>query len=95
MSIRSTVQAANVHVTNVAFDPIPIPGLSDKLNTFGGWAMSLSYMATGVAIIIGGGYLAWDKITDHGGGKGVKIAIGAILGTAIISSAGSIITAAQ
>jgi hypothetical protein len=95
MSIRSTVQAANTQITTVAFDPIPIPGLSDKLNTFGGWAMSLSYMATGIAIIIGGAYLAWDKITDHGGGKGVKIAVGAIFGTAVISSAGTIITAAQ
>jgi hypothetical protein len=95
MTIRSTVHAANTHVSNLAFDPIPIPGLSDKLNTFGGWVMSLSYLATGVAILIGGGYLAWDKITDHGGGKGVKIAVGAIIGTAVISSAGSIITAAQ
>ena len=95
MSIRSTVQAANVHVTTVAVDPIPIPGLSDKFNTFGGWAMFAAYLATGVALIVGGGYIAWDKITDHGGGKGVKIAIGSILGTAVISSASTIITAAQ
>jgi hypothetical protein len=95
MSIRSTVHAANAHVTTVAFDPIPIPGLSDKLNTFGGWAMFLAYLATGVALIVGGGYIAWDKVTDHGGGKGVKIAVGSILGTAVISSAATILTAAQ
>lgn len=95
MSIRSTVQAANTQITTVAFDPIPIPGLSDKLNTFGGWAMGLAYLATGIAIIIGGGYLAWDKVTDHGGGKGVKIAVGAIIGTMVISTSGTIITAAQ
>lgn len=95
MTIRSAVQAVNAQVTTVAFDPVPIPGLSDKLNTFGGWAMGLSYLATGVAIIIGGAYLAWDKVTDHGGGKGVKIAVGAILGTAVISASSTIITAAQ
>ena len=95
MGIRSTVHAANAHVTNLAYDPIPIPGFSDKLNTFGGWAMFLAYSATAIALIAGGGYIAWDKITDHGGGKGVKIAIGSIIGTAVVSSAASILTAAQ
>lgn len=95
MTIRSAVQAVNAQVTTVAFDPIPIPGLTDKLNTFGGWAMGLSYLATGVAIIIGGAYIGWDKVTDHGGGKGVKIAVGSILGTSVISSSATVIAAAQ
>ncbi len=93
MSIRSTYQTAQTQV--LAFDPVPIPGLSEKLNTFGGWATFLAYFACAVALVVGGGYIAWDKVTDHGGGKGVKVAIGSIAGTMVIAASATMLQAAQ
>lgn len=95
MSIHTSVAYAKSQINYVAYDSVPIPGLSEKLNTFGGWATFLVYFATGIAILVGGGYLAWDKVTDHGGGKGVKICVGAIAGTMVASSATTIINAAM
>ena len=95
MSISTTLRSARTQVDTVAFDSVPIPGLSDRLNTLGGWVTFLVYFATLAALLIAGGYLAWDKVTDHGGGKGVKIAIGAIGGTMVAASATTIINAAQ
>lgn len=95
MSIRNSVNAASTQVDYVAFDAIPIPGLSDRLNTLGGWVTGLVYFALVLALVVGGGYLAWDKVTDHGGGKGPKIAIGSIIGTMVAASAATIINAAQ
>ena len=92
--IHSTVASTLSTVTYHAFPSIPVPGLSDKLNTLGGWATFLSYFACAVAIVVGGGYIAWDKVTDHGGGKGVKIAIGAIIGTMVIATSATILSAA-
>lgn len=95
LSTVTTVTNEATTVTHEAFQSIPIPGLSDRLNTFGGWVTFLCYFACSVAILVGGGYIAWDKITDHGGGKGVKIAVGSIIGTAVIASAAAIIDAAK
>lgn len=92
--IHSTFTTTLSTVTYHAFPSIPVPGLSDKLNTLGGWATFLSYFACAVAIVVGGGYIAWDKVTDHGGGKGVKIAIGAIIGTMVIATSATILSAA-
>ena len=90
---QSTLASATA-TTYVAFNPIPIPGLSDRLNTFGGWATFLAYFACAVAIVVGGGFIAWDKITDRGDSKGVKIAIGAVVGTMVIATGATIIQAA-
>ncbi|MCR8897731.1 MULTISPECIES: hypothetical protein [Gordonia] len=90
--LQSTLASATT--TYVAFNPIPIPGLSDRLNTFGGWATFLAYFACAVAIVVGGGFIAWDKITDRGDSKGVKIAIGAIVGTMVIATGATILQAA-
>lgn len=95
MTVSRSLSTIHSTVTHVAFDSIPIPGLSAKLNTFGGWVTFLCYFACSVAILVGGGYIAWDKITDHGGGKGVKIAIGSIVGTMVIASGATIINAAK
>lgn len=92
--LQSTLTSAKATTTYVAFNPIPIPGLSDRLNTFGGWVTFLAYFATAVAIVVGGGYIAFDKITDRGDNKGVKIAIGAVVGTMLIATSATIIQAA-
>ncbi|ETA06062.1 MULTISPECIES: hypothetical protein [Gordonia] len=92
--LQSTLASATATTTYVAFNPIPIPGLSDRLNTFGGWATFLAYFACAVAIVVGGGFIAWDKITDRGDSKGVKIAIGAIVGTMVIATGATILQAA-
>ncbi|MBR7193810.1 hypothetical protein [Gordonia sp. SCSIO 19800] len=91
--LQSTLASATA-TTYVAFNPIPIPGLSDRLNTFGGWATFLAYFATAVAIVVGGGFIAWDKITDRGDNKGVKIAISSIVGTMVIATGATILQAA-
>ena len=78
-----------------AFDSIPIPGVSDRINRLGGWVTWASYTACLIAFIAGGGYLAWDKVTDHGGNKGSKIAVGAIIGSIIIASATAVIDGAK
>lgn len=94
MAIRDTLTTARTEV--LAYDSIPIPGIADRLNTFGGWVTFACYSACGIAILVGGGFIAWDKITDnHGGGKGVKIAIGSIAGTMLISVAATVINAAK
>ena len=41
--IHSTFATTLSTVTYHAFPSIPVPGLSDKLNTLGGWATFLSY----------------------------------------------------
>jgi hypothetical protein len=92
--IQTTLASAKATTTYLAYTPIPIPGLSERLNTFGGWVTFLAYFATGVAIIVGGGYIAFDKITDRGDSKGVKIAIGAVVGTMVIATSATIIQAA-
>ncbi|MBM7280506.1 MULTISPECIES: hypothetical protein [Gordonia] len=91
--LQSTLASATA-TTYVAFNPIPIPGLSDRLNTFGGWATFLAYFACAVAIVVGGGFIAWDKITDRGDSKGVKIAISSIVGTMVIATGATILQAA-
>ena len=78
-----------------AFDSIPIPGVADRINRLGGWATWASYTACLIAFVAAGGYLAWDKITDHGGNKGTKVAIGAIIGSIFIASATAVIDGAK
>ena len=93
MSIHTTIQAAKTEV--LAFDSVPIPGLSSKLDTFGGWVTYLSYFACIIALIAGGGFIAWDKITEGHNSKGVKASIGAVVGTMVIATSATIINAAQ
>jgi len=91
VSVRDSVQGLTVDV--YAFDPIPIPGVSERLNTVGGWVTGLVYFACIIALLIGGAYIGWDRISDHGGGKGVKIAGGTVIGAIVIASATGIIDA--
>ncbi|TSD94823.1 hypothetical protein FOS14_19465 [Skermania sp. ID1734] len=91
----ATTAASWAAPVNYAFDPIPIPGLTDRLNRGGGWLVGVVYLGCIAALVIGGGYLAWDKITDHGGGKGPKIALGAVIGAMVVASSVGIIDAAR
>ncbi len=84
---KDLIDWINIH----AFDPQPIPGLSDRLDKLGGWVTWLVYGACLLAFGVGGGYLAWDKISDHGGNKGPKIALGAIVGSMVVASATAVI----
>jgi hypothetical protein len=91
MKLHTTVTAAQQTVTNLAWDSIPIPGLGEKLNTFGGWVTFLAYFACGIAIVASGGYIAFDYITDGHNRKGVKIAVSAVVGAAVVASGLTII----
>lgn len=95
MTVHTTVLAAKQTVTDLAFPPIPIPGLSDRMNTWGGWVTFIAYFACAIAIVGGGGYIAFDHFMDGHNKKGVKLCVGAIVGAAIIASGTAIISAAQ
>ena len=95
MAIKTTLAATHQTVTNLAWNAIPIPGLSDRMNTWGGWVTFLAYFACAIAIVGGGGYIAFDHFMDGHNKKGVKLCVGAIVGAAIVASGTSIINAAQ
>lgn len=69
---------------------------SARLDGVDEWAPFLIYLATVVALVVGGGYLVWSKWNDHDDppGRGVKIAYGAITAALPASIAVTIIQAA-
>lgn len=87
--------APSVTVDHLAFDPVAIPGIGDRLNRLGGWGTWVAYFACILGFTGGGGYLAFDKMTDHGGNKGPKIALGAVIGSIVVASATTVISAAS
>lgn len=88
----TTVTALQQTVTTLAWDAIPIPGLSERMNTWGGWVTFLAYFACGIAIVGGGGYIAFDYFTDGHNKKGVKLCIAAIVGSAVIATGTTLVT---
>lgn len=58
------------------------------------WFMTIGAV---VGIIIGGGWMWVDHVSDRGatGGKGVKIVLGAVLGAAVMAGAAAMVTFAM
>ncbi|NKR53070.1 hypothetical protein GS481_02725 [Rhodococcus hoagii] len=58
------------------------------------WFMTIGAV---VGIIVGGGWMWVDHVSDRGatGGKGVKIVLGAFMGAAVMAAAASLVTFAM
>ncbi|MCD7053104.1 hypothetical protein GS894_23680 [Rhodococcus hoagii] len=58
------------------------------------WTMTIGAV---VGIIVGGGWMWVDHVSDRGatGGKGVKIVMGAFMGAAVMAAAASMVTFAM
>ena len=70
--------------------PTPPPGLGDKINLLLSWGIWAAVIACVVGLIAAGAYLAYSKTTGQGGDSQSKI-LGAMVGAAIVATAGTII----
>lgn len=70
--------------------PAPPPALGDKINLLLSWGIWVAVIACVVGLIAAGAYLAYAKSTGQGADSQSKI-IGAIVGAAIVATAGTII----
>lgn len=70
--------------------PAPPPVLGDKINLLLSWGIWAAVIACVVGLIAAGAYLAYSKTTGQGGDSQSKI-LGAMIGAAIVASAGIIV----
>lgn len=88
---REGVTTLATTTRDLAFTPQQIPGVSKLLNLLGGWVTGAVYTVCIIAFLLAAGYIAWDRISDRGNGKGMGIAIAALVGTVLASSATAIL----
>ena len=74
-------------------DPVQPPG-GGKLWQFIGVTLWVLTGGAVLGVIVGGGWMWVDHVTDRGAtsGKGVKIVIGAVVGAGVMSIAASLVT---
>lgn len=95
--LTTLYDTATTTILAVPQPPSVQPPGGEKIWTMIGAALWILTAGAVLGVIVGGGWMWVDHLSDRGatGGKGVKIVIGAAIGAGVMASAAAIITFAQ